>query len=127
MTTVLDSHAVSVLSRSRRQVAEMIDRGEWPPLVPADVLAECLTGDHRRDFHPNRLLRTCDIRKVTEVIARHAAYLRTSVGQDGISATDAVVVAVADHAGGGVVLTSDLDDLRALARHSLHPIRVARV
>ena len=127
MTTVLDAHAVAVLSRSRQQVAELISRGQWPPLVPADVLTECLTGDHRRDFHPNRLLRTCDIRNVTEVIARHAAYLRTSAGQDAISATDAIVVALADHAGGGVILTSDLDDLTTLASHGLHPIRVARV
>lgn len=73
MTTVLDSHAVTVLAGNRARVAQMLDRGEWPPLVPAAVLVECLTGDNRKDFHANRLLRQCSIREVTEVIARHAA------------------------------------------------------
>jgi len=31
------------------------------------VLAEALTGDHRRDFHTNHLLRTCQVRSVTMI------------------------------------------------------------
>lgn len=108
-------------------MAEIIERGHWPPLVPAAVLAECLTGSHRRDFHANRFLRTCEVQNITEVIARNAACLRTTAGHEGISATDAIVTATADHAGGGIVLTSDLDDLTALASHCLHPIRVAQI
>lgn len=127
MTTVLDSQGVTVLAGNRARVAEMLERGEWPPFVPAAVLVECLTGDHRRDFHTNRLLRQCHVREVTEVIARHAARLRTLTRADRISPTDAIVAATADHAGGGVILTSDVDDLRALAEHSEHPIRVAHV
>jgi hypothetical protein len=43
-------------------------------------LAEALTGDHRRDFHADRLLRACQIRDVTEPCAREAARLRTATG-----------------------------------------------
>ncbi|HEX6197336.1 MAG TPA: PIN domain-containing protein [Jiangellaceae bacterium] len=127
MTTILDSHGVTVLADDRARIAEMLDRGEWPPLVPAAVLVECLTGDNRRDFRTNRLLRQCNVREVSEVIARHAARLRTLARGDRISPTDAIVAATADHAGGGVILTSDVDDLRALAENSEHTIRIAHV
>lgn len=126
MTTILDSHGVTVLADDRARIAEMLDRGEWPPLVPAAVLVECLTGDNRRGFRTNRLLRQCNVREVTEIIARHAARLRTLARADRISPTDAIVAATADHAGGGVILTSDVDDLRALAENSEHTIRIAR-
>jgi hypothetical protein len=40
---------------------------------------------------------------------------------------DAIVVAVADQAGGGIVLSSDPGDLRALARHAHNPVRIELV
>jgi hypothetical protein len=90
------------------------------------TLVEALTGDHRRDFHENRLLRTCEIRSVDETLARQAARLRASVsGRRSPSAADAVVVALADDAGGAVVLSSDPADLRALARHTMNEVRIA--
>lgn len=104
----------------------MVTRGEWPPIVPSIVLVECLTGDHRRDFHVGRLLRRSDVRPVTELIARHAASLRHAVGS-GVSAVDAVVAAMADHAGGASVWTSDPHDLGALGRHTVHELRVVKV
>jgi len=88
--------------------------------VPAVVLAEGLTGDHRRDFHANRLLRACQIRDVTEPCAREAARLRTATGRAAtICAADAIVAAYASTCPGPVVLTSDPQDLRSLARQ--HP------
>jgi len=79
-------------------------RGEWPPIVPAIVLTEALTGDQRRDYHQNRLLRTCDIHSVDEMLARSAAGLRTKVkARQTPSPTDAIVVAIADQAGGATV------------------------
>jgi predicted nucleic acid-binding protein len=95
--------------------------------VPADVLAESLTGDHRRDYHTNRLLRVCIVRDVNEIIARHAARLRYLARRDGISAVDAIVAATADHAGGGVVWTCDPGDLGALIGHAINPIAVTAV
>jgi predicted nucleic acid-binding protein len=106
---------------------ELRRRGLCPPQVPSVVLAEALTADHRRDFHANRLLRTCQIRDVTESHAREAARLRTATRRAAkISATDAVVAAFASTHADSIVLTSDPADLTALAEHAVRPITVAR-
>ncbi len=114
---VLDSGGLSELATSLPRLAALREEGLWPPQVPAAVLAEALTGDHRRDFHTNRLLQACQVRDVTEVTAREAAALRFRTGRAAqISAVDAIVVAHAaglrDHA---VVLTSDRRGIRDLA------------
>ena len=125
MTLVLDSGGISMLVHHPEHVEALRRKGEWPALVPAVVLTEALTGDHRRDFHENRLLRTCDIRTTDEAVSRRAAALRTAVGDArSPSAVDAIVVALADEVGGATVLTGDVDDIRALARHTAHEIRV---
>jgi hypothetical protein len=126
MTLVLDADGISMLAGHRARLEELRRRGEWPPIVAAVTLAEALTGDHRRDFHENRLLRTCEIRSVDEPLARQAARLRSSVsGRRSPSAADAVVIALADDAGGAVVLSSDPGDLRALARRTTNDVRIA--
>ncbi len=115
-----------MLARSRARLEELRRRAEWPAVVPCVVLTEALTGDHRRDFHENRLLRACDIREVDEALARAAAVLRTSVDVTPIpSAVDAVVVALADSVGGAAVLTADPGDLRALARHTANEVTIS--
>jgi predicted nucleic acid-binding protein len=119
MTTVLDSGGVTALAKDRALVNSLRKRGAWPPVVPAAVLVESLTGDHRLDFHTNRLLRLCEVRPVTELMARHAAALRHACRRDGVSAVDAIVVAAADQAGGGVVWTSDPDDIAAVACNTI--------
>jgi hypothetical protein len=79
------------------------------------VLIESLPGDAARDASTNRLLKTCDIvDDIPEALARRAAYLRTR-GRTG-SAVDALVVAAAEP--DGAVLTTDPDDLLALAEHA---------
>ena len=128
MTLVLDSHGVTRLARDRARLTELRRRGEWPPIVPTVVLAEALTGDHRRDYHENRLLHTCDIQPVDETVARAAAGLRSQPKlRRAPSAPDAIVVATADRAGGATVLSSDSNDLRALARYTRNPVRVQSV
>jgi predicted nucleic acid-binding protein len=128
MTLILDSGGITVLADQRARLIELRRRGLWPAQVPAVVLAEALTGDHRRDFHTNRLLRACQIRDVDEPLARTAAHLRTATGRAGtISATDAIVAAYADLCPEPVVLTSDPADLAALAAHTQRRITVARV
>ena len=125
---VLDSHGVTALAADRARLAALRDRGEWPPIVPTVVLTETLTGDHRRDHHENRLLRTCDVQPVDEMLAREAAGLRARMtGRRVPSAVDAIVVAAADRAGGAIVLSSDVGDLRALARHTSNQVRVEPV
>lgn len=126
MTLVLDSGGVSMLAGHRARQQEVRRRGQWPPIVATAVMAEALTGDHRRDFHENRLLRTCSVEPVDEALARNAALLRTKVGGSRIpSAVDAIVAAQADRLGGAVVLTSDPSDLRALAQHTGNVVRIS--
>lgn len=128
MILVLDSGGVTGLVRYRSRLDEMRRRNLWPAQVPAMVLTEVLTGDGRRDVLVNRLLRHCQIRPVTEEVAREAGRLRARTGRAGeISAVDAIVAAFAgaqrDEA---LVLTSDPDDLRDLCRHGAGSVRVAR-
>jgi predicted nucleic acid-binding protein len=128
VTLILDSGGVSALAGQRARLAELRRRGLWPAQVPAVVLAEALTADPRRDFHANRLLRACQIRVVDEAQAREAARLRTATRRASkISATDAVVAAFASECSDPLVLTSDPDDLTALAEHTAHPITVVRI
>ena len=106
---------------------ELRRRGLWPAQVPSVVLAEALTGDHRRDFHANRLLRASQVRDVTEPQAREAARLRTATGRAAeISAADAIVAAFASACPHPVVLTSGPKDLTALSEYAVRPIAVVR-
>ena len=126
MTLILDSGGISALAGRRARLTELRNRGLWPPQVPAVVLAEALTGDPRRDFHANRLLRTCQVRDVDEPTSREAARLRTATERASkISAVDAVVAAFAGLRPDPVVLTSDPRDLGALAAQTARPITIA--
>ncbi len=128
MTLVLDSGGLSALAGQRGRLEELRHRGHWPAQVPAVVLAEALTGDHRRDVHVDRLLKACQIRDVDERTSREAARLRTATGRAGtITAVDAVVAAFAGARPDAIVLTSDPRDLEALAEHSVLSIAVAAV
>lgn len=116
---VLDSGGITRLAQHRQDTAAVIvvlkRDGLWPPIVPAVVLAESLSGCQRTDALVNRLLKTCDIvEDLPEHVARRAGALRALARQG--SAVDAVVVAMAEP--GGAVLGSDLKDLRALAAHA---------
>ncbi len=128
MTLVLDSGGLSALAGQRARLSELRRRNLWPAQVPSVVLAEALTGDHRRDFHTNRLLRACQIRDVDEPLGRAAARLRTATGRAGtISAVDAIVAAYADTRPEPIIVTSDSEDLAALAAHTRRHITVAQV
>jgi hypothetical protein len=116
---VLDSGAISKLAERSRRAAALIlalrAEGLWPPVVPSVVLIECLQGHAGRDAIANRFLKTCDlVEEIPEPLARRAALLRRQARRG--SAVDALVVAFAEP--GGTVLTSDLDDLEALAGHA---------
>ena len=115
MTLILDSGGLSALAGQRARLAELRRRGHWPPQVPSVVLTEALTGDQRRDFNENRLISMCQVRDITEVMARDAARLRTMTGRAGtISATGAIVAAMAVTFPSPIVLTSDPNDISAL-------------
>jgi hypothetical protein len=128
VTIVLDSGGIIALAGQRARLAELRRRGHWPAQVPSAVLTEALTGDHRRDFHANSLLRLCQVRDVTEPLARSAAGLRSGTRRAGaISAVDALVVALAATFPDPVVLTSDPGDLAALVATQELPIAIAAV
>lgn len=128
MTVVLDSGALSRLATDQTALRELAARGLWPAHVPAVVLTEALTGDHRRDFFANRLLRLCKVHDVDELQARDAAQMRTASGRaDSISAVDAVVVAQAAARRASTVMTSDPGDIEALAAHASVPVAVVAV
>jgi len=116
---VLDSGAVTRLAERSARAAALIAalraEGLWPPVVPSAVLIECLAGEGSRDAPRHRFLRTCDVAESLPVpLARRAAWLRARARTG--SAVDALVTAVAEP--GGTVLTGDVADLRALARHA---------
>lgn len=125
MTLLLDSGGLSALAGQRARLAELRRRGLWPAQVPAVVLTESLTGDHRRDFHVNRLLRACQARDVDETQARDAARLRAATSRpESISTVDAIVVACAAAAPDPIVITTDPLDLRELAEHAARPVSI---
>jgi hypothetical protein len=90
-------------SRSLALIEALRGTDLWPPIVPAIVLADCLSGDVEQDAPVQALLQTCDI--VTELprsVCERAAWLRTAAGRG--PASDGVAVAMAEP--GGAVLTS---------------------
>jgi predicted nucleic acid-binding protein len=125
MTLILDSGGISALAGNRARLAELRRRDLWPPEVPSVTLVEALTGDHRRDFEANRLLRTCLVVDVDEATCREAARIRTASGRAAtISAVDAIVVVVAESRPDPIVLTSDPDDMSSLIAQSAGAIVV---
>ena len=127
MTIILDSGGLSALAGQRARLAELRRRGHWPPQIASVVLAEALTGDHRRDFHANRMVRMSQVHDVTEALARDAARLRTRTGRAGtISAVDSIVAALATGFVDSVVLTSDPRDLSDLVAGHPNRVTIAR-
>jgi predicted nucleic acid-binding protein len=127
MTYVLDSGGLSALARQRARVRALRTAGRWPPHVPCVVLAESLTGDPRRDYETERLLRVCTVTPVDEPLAREAARLRTATRRAGsVSAVDALVAAHAATVPEPRILTGDPADLLALTEHGRVPVVVVR-
>jgi predicted nucleic acid-binding protein len=128
MTLVLDSGGLSALAADQARLTVLQNRKVWPPQVPSPVLTESLTGDHRRDFDVNRLLKACQIRTIDEGLARRAALLRTQTGRAGsISATDAIVAAFALTKPNPVVYTSDRKDIATLTEGSSPAVAIVKV
>ncbi len=119
MAWVLDSGAITALAKRPQRLAAFIRElrraGEWPPIVPPAVLAEWVTGHSGRDALVNRLLNACSIPEdFPQALGRRAGALRAKARKG--SGIDAIVVAFAEP--GGIVLTSDPDDIGALAVHA---------
>jgi predicted nucleic acid-binding protein len=124
---VLDSQGLWAIARNDSEDARAVLAASRaagiPVLVPTAVLAETLFGDHR-DARANQVLKKIQVVAITEPVARAAAELKRAAGMTGVAATiDAMVVAVSSAAGGGIILTSDTQDIRGLAGH----VRASRI
>ena len=119
MSPVLDPGAVAALGRRDRQTAARITalrrRGLWPPILPAAVLIESLTGNRVRDALANRTVELSLVYPLEEPLARRAAQLRGRARAG--SAVDATVVATAEQLE-ALVITVNPDDLARLSQHA---------
>lgn len=131
-SVVLDSEGLWAVARNdsedARAVLAVSNQAGVPVLVPAAVLTETLFGDGR-DARANQVLKKLQVIPITDPIARSAAGLKRDARMTGVAPTiDAIVVATSAAAGGGIVLTSDVDDIRALANCAtgvrIRPVRV---
>lgn len=131
-SVVLDSEGLWAVARNdsddARAVLAASSQAGVPVLVPAVVLAETLFGD-ARDARANQVLKKLQVVPITDRIARSAAELKRLAGMTGVTATiDAIVVATSAAADGGVIVTSDIEDIRSLARCAagiqIRPVRI---
>lgn len=121
---VLDSGAVIALAklepRARAALTAAWENGA-EVVVPAVVLAETTRGNGPRDAGVNRVLKAVgNVAPTSEDRGRTAGALLARAGSS--ATVDALVVAEAVQAGGGVVLTGDADDLRRLAADHPHVV-----
>ncbi|HXT44001.1 MAG TPA: hypothetical protein VN748_07755 [Pseudonocardiaceae bacterium] len=119
MSLVLDSGAASALGRRDRQTAARIaalrQRGLWPPILPAVVLIDSLTGNRVRDALVNRTVALSVVHPLEGSLARRAAQLRGRARAG--SAVEACVVATAELLG-ALVITGNPGELARLSHHA---------
>jgi predicted nucleic acid-binding protein len=122
---ILDSGAVIALSRNdlRARAALTAAREAGVEVsIPSVVIAETVRGS-AKDASVNRVIKAVgEVTSADESTGREAGTLLGAAHST--STVDALVVASAIEAGGGVVLTGDPDDLEPLA--SRHPEVVIR-
>lgn len=92
----------------------------WDVVVPAAVLAELYRGSQQQQSIDAALSAYSDITVAAtdQPLARHIGSLLAQAGVGSEHHVDATVVAVALAAGGGLVVTGDLDDLQLLAAYA---------
>jgi predicted nucleic acid-binding protein len=117
---ILDSGAVIALSRNDAR-ARAVLTAAWEAgammAIPSVVIAETVRGS-ARDAAVNRVIKSVgDITDIDEGTGRTAGGLLGRARSD--STIDALVVASAISAGGGVIVTGDRNDLTSLS--SGHP------
>ena len=125
MKLVLDQGAVSALaetpSQAQRQVRRAMtaaSRLRRDVTVPTVILAELYRGAGRNQMIDSLLSReveALELRDTDRVLARLVGGVLAAAGVGSEDLADAHVVATAVEAGGGVVLTIDVDDLNRLA------------
>lgn len=114
-TVVLDSEGLSKAAARDERTAAFIKQAlaeQGRVVVPAVTLAEVLRGG-QRDAAVHHVLNQYEVQDITAALGRAAGEILGQAGSD--KTVDAVVAAVAvARPGRVVVLTSDVEDLRAL-------------
>ena len=111
---VLDAGAFVAVERGSRDVVALIKRERLagrPPITSGGVVAQVWRGGSGRQAPLAQLLAGTDVAPVDDRLGRRAGMLLARSGHS--DAIDATVVCLA--ADGDDILTSDPDDLRALA------------
>jgi predicted nucleic acid-binding protein len=115
VTFTFDTGMLIALERRKSRATEAlraIVRRGFLPVVPAVVYAEWWRG--RSDIR-EEILAMVIVEDMPKVLCRAAGEALGAVR--GATLADAIVMASAALRGGGVVYTSDVDDLRRLGRH----------
>ena len=124
---VLDSEAMWSLTRrpgvepkGTLAVLTAARDNEWDVVVPAAVLAELYRGRTQQQSVDAALSAYGDIKvaPTDQSLARQIGTLLAQAHMGSEHHVDATVAAVALAAGGGLVVTGDLDDLQLLAAHA---------
>ena len=125
MKLVLDQAAVSALAeqpsaaqREVRRAMTAASRLRREVTVPTVILAELYRGSGRNQMIDSLLSReteALELRDTDRVLARLVGGVLAAAGSGSEDLADAHVVAAAVEAGGGVILTVDVDDLNRLA------------
>lgn len=125
MALILDAEALSALARPRdspgrhlrvRAAMRSAQRRGEPVRVPAAVLLELYRGGGTDEVVDAELRRGyARVLTTGARTARTAGHLLAAIDAGSELAVDALVVATAVRLGGGMILTHDPDDLRALA------------
>lgn len=111
---LLDAGAFVAVERGSRDVVALVKRERLagrPPVTSGGVVAQVWRGGHGRQVPVARMLAGVDVAPVDDGLGRRAGMLLARSGQQ--DAIDATVICLA--ADGDDILTSDPDDLRALA------------
>jgi hypothetical protein len=125
VTLVLDSGALLALERNERamwrRLKGAVQAGEVP-VTHAGVLGQVWRGRGPRQALLARALAGIDVQSLDEPLGRAAGELLARAGRDDV--IDAALVLLAGD--GDQVVTSDLDDLEALARAAGRDLELVR-
>ena len=125
---ILDSGAISALaagSERARRFPQRAARERILAVIPALVIAETTRGEPR-DAPVNRVIKAVDeVAPITEAVAREAGRLLAATRLANAT-IDALVVATAARREPTIILTADMDDIRAFAAQYPH-VRVEGV
>lgn len=111
---VLDAGAFVAVERGDRGVVALVKRerlAQRPPVTTGGVVAQIWRGGHGRQAEVARLLAGVDVTPVDERLGKRAGVLLARSGESDV--IDASVICLAGD--GDDILTSDPDDLQALA------------